>query len=171
MTLFLASFGFGLVTASVLAIAAIGFTLQFGVTDVLNLAYGAVMIGGAFLAMQGKVALGDNFSVYFGFVLLTVIVTIGIRSNFAAIVAGLSFVMFPQLLEEWLSPKWIQLTPILFGIGAIQLAKHPNGVLVEQMHENGRKISRLVRRLSGRGPGQERPQAAEQPEQPATVAS
>src|SRR6516164_7729754 len=50
MTTFLASFGFGLVTASVLAIAAIGFTLQFGVTDVLNLAYGAVMIAGAFLA-------------------------------------------------------------------------------------------------------------------------
>jgi len=50
MTIFLASFGFGLVTASVLAIAAIGFTLQFGVTDVLNLAYGAVMIAGAFLA-------------------------------------------------------------------------------------------------------------------------
>jgi branched-chain amino acid transport system permease protein/neutral amino acid transport system permease protein len=50
MTLFLASFGFGLVTASVLAIAAVGFTLQFGVTDVLNLAYGAVMIAGAYLA-------------------------------------------------------------------------------------------------------------------------
>jgi branched-subunit amino acid ABC-type transport system permease component len=50
MTLFLASVGFGLVTASVLAIASIGFTLQFGVTDVLNLAFGAVMIAGAFLA-------------------------------------------------------------------------------------------------------------------------
>jgi branched-chain amino acid transport system permease protein/neutral amino acid transport system permease protein len=50
MTIFLASVGFGLVTSSVLAIAAIGFTLQFGVTDVLNLAYGAVMIAGAFLA-------------------------------------------------------------------------------------------------------------------------
>ena len=50
MTLFLASAGFGLVTASVLAIASVGFTLQFGVTDVLNLAFGAVMISGAFLA-------------------------------------------------------------------------------------------------------------------------
>ena len=49
MTIFLASLGFGLVTASVLAVAAIGFTLQFGVTDVLNLAYGAVMIAGAYL--------------------------------------------------------------------------------------------------------------------------
>ena len=79
--------------------------------------------------------------------------------------------MFPQLLEEWLSPKWIQLTPILFGIGAIQLAKHPNGVMVEQMHENGRKISGLVRRLSGRGPRPEQPQATEQPDQAATVSS
>lgn len=50
MTIFLASLGFGLVTSSVLAIAAVGFTLQFGVTDVLNLAYGAVMIAGAYLA-------------------------------------------------------------------------------------------------------------------------
>ena len=50
MTIFLASLGFGLVTASVLAIAAVGFTLQFGVTDVLNLAYGAVMIAAAFIA-------------------------------------------------------------------------------------------------------------------------
>jgi len=38
------------VTASVLAVAAVGFTLQFGVTDVLNLAYGAVMIAGAYIA-------------------------------------------------------------------------------------------------------------------------
>jgi len=50
VSVFVASLGFGLVTASVLAIAAVGFTLQFGVTDVLNLAYGAVMIFGAFLA-------------------------------------------------------------------------------------------------------------------------
>ena len=50
MSLFLASVGFGLVTAAVLAIAAVGFTMQFAVTDVLNLAYGAVMIGSAFVA-------------------------------------------------------------------------------------------------------------------------
>ncbi|MGE5136180.1 MAG: branched-chain amino acid ABC transporter permease [Gemmatimonadota bacterium] len=50
MSLILASVGFGLVTASVLAIASVGFTLQFGVTDVLNLAFGAVMIFAAFVA-------------------------------------------------------------------------------------------------------------------------
>jgi branched-subunit amino acid ABC-type transport system permease component len=50
MTLFLASLGFGLVTAAVLAIAAVGFTMQFAVTDVLNLAYGAIMIASAYVA-------------------------------------------------------------------------------------------------------------------------
>lgn len=51
MSLFIASIGFGLVTAAVLALAAVGFTVQFGVTDVLNLAYASVMIACAFIAL------------------------------------------------------------------------------------------------------------------------
>ncbi|HEY6537677.1 MAG TPA: branched-chain amino acid ABC transporter permease [Candidatus Dormibacteraeota bacterium] len=50
MSLFIASIGFGIVTAAVLAIAAVGFTVQFGVTDVLNLAYASVMIACAYVA-------------------------------------------------------------------------------------------------------------------------
>jgi branched-subunit amino acid ABC-type transport system permease component len=50
VTIFLASVGFGLITAAVLAIAAVGFTLQFAVTDVLNLAFAATMTAGAFIA-------------------------------------------------------------------------------------------------------------------------
>jgi branched-subunit amino acid ABC-type transport system permease component len=50
MSVLIASFGFGLVTAAVLALAAVGFTLQFAVTNVLNLAYGGVMIVSAYAA-------------------------------------------------------------------------------------------------------------------------
>ena len=50
MSLFLASVGFGLITSAVLAIAAVGFTLQFAVTNVLNLAFAAIMTAGAFIA-------------------------------------------------------------------------------------------------------------------------
>jgi len=50
VSLFLASVGFGLITSAVLAIASVGFTLQFAVTDVLNLAFAAVMTAGAFVA-------------------------------------------------------------------------------------------------------------------------
>jgi branched-chain amino acid transport system permease protein/neutral amino acid transport system permease protein len=50
VSVFIASIGFGLVTAAVLALASVGFTLQFAVTNVLNLAYGGVMIVSAYCA-------------------------------------------------------------------------------------------------------------------------
>jgi branched-subunit amino acid ABC-type transport system permease component len=50
MSVVVASIGFGLVTAAVLALASVGFTLQFAVTNVLNLAYGGVMIVAAYAA-------------------------------------------------------------------------------------------------------------------------
>jgi len=49
MTIFLASVGFGLITAAVLAIASVAFTLQFAVTNVLNLAFAAIMTFGMFV--------------------------------------------------------------------------------------------------------------------------
>ena len=74
MTIFLSSLGFGLVTASVLAIASVGFTLQFGVTDVLNLAYGAIMIAGAFVAYVVNQA---GLSVWVGLVAAVIVCSLG----------------------------------------------------------------------------------------------
>jgi branched-chain amino acid transport system permease protein/neutral amino acid transport system permease protein len=48
--LYVAAFGFGLVGMSVIAIAAVGFTMQFGITNMINLAYGEVMISSAYVA-------------------------------------------------------------------------------------------------------------------------
>jgi branched-subunit amino acid ABC-type transport system permease component len=50
MSIILPAIGFGLITASILAIAAVGFTLQFGATNVLNLAYADTMTASAFIA-------------------------------------------------------------------------------------------------------------------------
>lgn len=50
MNTLLPAIGFGLVTAALLAIAAVGFTLQFGITNLLNLSYGSVLTVGAFSA-------------------------------------------------------------------------------------------------------------------------
>jgi branched-subunit amino acid ABC-type transport system permease component len=50
VSVFVESIGFGLVTAAVLAVASVGFTLQFAVTNVLNLAYGGVMVVSAYAA-------------------------------------------------------------------------------------------------------------------------
>ncbi|MGA8922979.1 MAG: hypothetical protein WB682_07520, partial [Candidatus Dormiibacterota bacterium] len=50
MSLYEAAFGFGLVSMSVIALAAVGFTMQFGITNMINLAYGEVMISSAYVA-------------------------------------------------------------------------------------------------------------------------
>ena len=51
-SIFVESVGFGLVTAAVLALAAVGFTLQFAVSGVLNLAYGGVMVVAAYVTYE-----------------------------------------------------------------------------------------------------------------------
>jgi branched-subunit amino acid ABC-type transport system permease component len=56
VSVFMSSFGFGLITAAVLAIATVGFTMQFAVTNVLNLAYASVMINSAFTAYYVNIA-------------------------------------------------------------------------------------------------------------------
>jgi branched-chain amino acid transport system permease protein/neutral amino acid transport system permease protein len=50
VSLFVAAFGFGLVSMSVIALAAVGFTMQFGITNMINLAFGEVMIASAYVA-------------------------------------------------------------------------------------------------------------------------
>ena len=44
------SIGFGIVTSSIISIGAMGFSLQFGLTNVFNIAYGTVLTLGAFAA-------------------------------------------------------------------------------------------------------------------------
>ncbi len=61
--LYVAAFGFGLVSMSVIAIAAVGFTMQFGITNMINLAYGEVMISSAYVAYYLNRA---GFTIWFG---------------------------------------------------------------------------------------------------------
>lgn len=48
--------GFGLVTASILCIGAVSFTLQFGISNLFNLAFGATMTAAAFVAYLANAA-------------------------------------------------------------------------------------------------------------------
>lgn len=50
-SVFLHSIGFGFVTAATIAVGAMGFTLQFGVTNVLNISYGNILTVGAFASL------------------------------------------------------------------------------------------------------------------------
>ena len=73
------SVGFGLVTASVLALAAVGVTLQFGVTNYVNFATGSYMALAGFIAWQLNTTL--NLSLW-----ISVIVSMIALAIFAVVV-------------------------------------------------------------------------------------
>jgi branched-chain amino acid transport system permease protein len=93
-------------------------------------------VGGAMFALSLGEAIPLNYSVLGGLVWLAVVVTLGIRSNMAALLAGLSFTLLAGIAQAYLPSAFGNVTPILFGLGAVQVAKYPNGV----MTENARKV-------------------------------
>jgi branched-subunit amino acid ABC-type transport system permease component len=102
MNLFVASLGFGLVTASILAVAAVGFTLQFGVTNILNLAFGDVMTASAFI---GYIATTNGVSIWLAVVLCAV---------FGAV--------FSVLLNRFLYTPFVRHGTKLFGMIVVTIA-------------------------------------------------
>jgi branched-chain amino acid transport system permease protein len=102
-------------------------------------------IGGALLALAQTTFQPAEFATFAGVVWLAVLVTIGVRSNAAALIAGIVFV-FPLALAQYYLSSWTWVPnalPVLFGLGAISAAKYPEGALAE----NSRRLRRLVLRV------------------------
>jgi branched-chain amino acid transport system permease protein len=109
-------------------------------------------IGGGLLALAQTTFQPSEFATFAGVVWLAILVTIGVRSNTAALIAGLTFVFPSALLQYYFSTVTIlpNLLPVLFGLGAISAAKYPDGALAE----NSRKLRSLVLRLSPKHGGE-----------------
>jgi branched-chain amino acid transport system permease protein/neutral amino acid transport system permease protein len=102
MSIILPSIGFGLITASIFAIAAVGFTLQFGATNVLNLAYADTMTAAAFVAY---------------------LVTQAGLSIWLALIAGTAFgAAFSAALNRFVYVPYIRRGTKLFGMVILTIA-------------------------------------------------
>jgi branched-chain amino acid transport system permease protein len=113
-------------------------------------------VGGGLLGLAQTTVQPSEFATFTGVVWLAVLVTIGVRSNAAALVAGIAFVMLPALSQAYL-PNWTaNIPPVLFGLGAVAVAKAPDGVLAQQ----GQQFRRLLLRLASRRPERVPPSAA-----------
>ena len=102
MSLLLQYLGFGLVSAAILALAAVGFTLQYEVTNVLNLAYGQVMTLGALAAYAVNRAGGGIWEM--------------------VVAGGLSGALFSMLLNRTVIAPFTRRGLKLFGMIVVTLA-------------------------------------------------
>jgi branched-chain amino acid transport system permease protein len=96
-------------------------------------------LGGALIGIeQGNVSTSD-FALLTGLVWLAVVVTIGVRSFGGALVAGLLFAIAPAAFELVTISGFGNLPTVLFGLGAIGIARDPRGFLA-QMSGNLQKL-------------------------------
>ena len=65
-----------------------------------------------------KLALPVNYATLAGIVWLAILVGLGARSTVAALVAGLTFTVFPEIISRNFPTSFAQVPPLLFGLTA-----------------------------------------------------
>jgi branched-chain amino acid transport system permease protein len=105
-------------------------------------------VGGGLYAIGNKQAIPSEYAILLGLIWLAVLVTFGVRSNVAALLAGCVFVLSPAFVRSQLklNSTWQQVPVLLFGLGAVALAKNNEGTV----HQGAMALQRLVHRLFGR---------------------
>jgi branched-chain amino acid transport system permease protein len=97
-------------------------------------------IGGGMLAISLGTALPTNYTTLGGELWLAILVTQGIRSNSAAVAAGLSQTVVAGGVAAFLPHFFGNILPILFGLGGIAIISYPDGILTMQ----ARKIRTIL---------------------------
>jgi branched-chain amino acid transport system permease protein len=126
--------------------------------------------GGALLAMhQENVNYGTNFAPFAALFWLVIVVTLGSRTVTGAVQAAAAFSLFEAVVLKGAIIGWILRSPdripgifpidakwvfILFGLGAIQYARHPEGIVEYNLHRKAVKAERrrLARAAGAAGP-------------------
>jgi branched-chain amino acid transport system permease protein len=114
-------------------------------------------LGGALMAMYAQSAYPANFDTLDGLVWLAVIVSLGIRSNTAALLGGVAFALLPSVFATYVPSQLGSLPTVLFGVGAIMIAKDPDG----SIPQFGRGVRGLWARFSSRRASGDEPEAVD----------
>ncbi len=114
---------------------------------VSGLATFVAALGGGFMAMNYQSTLPDSFNPFAGLVWLAILVTIGARSIMSALLAGLLFTVMPGIFSTYFPADLAPVPTVLFGLGALALARNPEGVVAQ----NGAALSAFVARRQNRG--------------------
>ena len=133
---------------SELAAASIGISAARARITAFALSAGIAGLGGALLSIQQKnVGYGINFSPSAGLFWLVVVVTLSARTVEGAVFAGATMGLFERVILRnifHLSGKW---RFVLFGLTAVQFARHPDGILEHGKRRSLGRIEKLFSRL------------------------
>jgi branched-chain amino acid transport system permease protein len=114
-------------------------------------------VGGGLLSMYSGTAISTDYPTILGLTWLAVVVTCGVRSSNASLIAGLMFSIVPGLFLTYLTTSWQNVPPLLFGVGAVLIGRNPEGVVVDigrQLRDLTTLRGRAARRAVPQGTAQ-----------------
>ncbi len=100
-------------------------------------------IGGMIFSMQQQVVNPTDWNADISLVLVVLVVTTSVTTVEGAIQAGVSFFVIEHILQVYLPARFASLTVVLFAFGALQYAKHPEGILEFQKRKGTQRFERL----------------------------
>jgi branched-chain amino acid transport system permease protein len=103
-------------------------------------------VGGGLLALDVGQAQPQSFDTFAGLVWLAVVVTLGVRSITAAALSGLAFALLPGVFQSYVPARWDEVPTLLFGLGAVMVARHPEGVVLHSARQLETLASKVLRR-------------------------
>jgi branched-chain amino acid transport system permease protein len=110
-------------------------------------------VGGGFIALWYGLATPSNYNTYGGLVWLAAVAAIGIRTIGGAAFSGMTFALLQALFQAHFSGRWLQIPIIMFGMGAIGVARNPDGMIVQSGRTARSVLARVTSTGEGRKPG------------------
>ncbi|MGI5168177.1 ABC transporter permease subunit [Spirillospora sp. CA-253888] len=126
------------------AAAAVGVSATRAKITLFALASGIAGLGGVLYATFNGQITATDLPALTGFVWLAVVVLQGVRRIGGAVLGGLIMALSPEVLHLVTDSQYVGL--ILFGLGGVILAKHPDGVLAQFAEQRYRRRKRHAQR-------------------------
>jgi branched-subunit amino acid ABC-type transport system permease component len=138
------------------AAASLGISLSRAKVTVFALSAGIAGLGGALYASAQTVVGASDFGYEFSLVWVVAVITTGAMTIEGAIQAGIGLAVFQQVLNLYVPARFNGIEFILFAVGTLTYAQHPEGIVEYQKTRWMNRIAKIFQRYDerkGRTPG------------------
>jgi ABC-type branched-subunit amino acid transport system permease subunit len=129
--------------------ASLGVNLLRARTTVFAMSAGLAGLGGALFGSLYHTVSSTSFNYVYSLAFVVVVVTTGARRIEGAVQAGMAFALIALALT-YVPSRFGGIEPVLFAVGAMTYAAHPEGIVEYQKRKWLGRVSRLLERLDDR---------------------
>ena len=127
------------------AASSMGISLRTARLTVFAMSAGIAGFGGALFGSAVGTVAATNFPYEFSLIFVVVVITTGSQTIEGAVQSGMGFYIIYELFQLYLPTRLDGLEPILFAVGAMTYAAHPEGIVEYQKSRWLARVSRLLR--------------------------